>query len=178
MTNLTHILVTSFAVGDFWACTHSNVNRDGYAMSYSAAWKVCRRSSLVGGVCVCLTFAVFANLSRQFPNQSPWKSEIQLKNLWLSNHLKRDHENSILWESISCNSKHPIFRCTPRDNKTETFFTRFHSFKNIRYLKSTQHNTCSLVGSSGHMSNHAFGKHIDNTNIIIRINNPPVKGYE
>ena len=51
-------------------------------------------------------------------------------------------------------------------------------FENSVYSNSTAHNSCPLVGSSGNLRNHASGKLIDSNNIVIRINNPPVKGYE
>ena len=34
------------------------------------------------------------------------------------------------------------------------------------------------MGSSGDLRNHAYGKLIDSKDIVIRINNPPVNGYE
>jgi hypothetical protein len=34
------------------------------------------------------------------------------------------------------------------------------------------------VGSSGNLKNHKYGRLIDSKRVVIRINNPPMKGYE
>jgi hypothetical protein len=51
-------------------------------------------------------------------------------------------------------------------------------YKDNVYLKSAPYNTCALVGSSGNLKNHAYGDLIDRNDIVIRVNNAPVKGYE
>jgi hypothetical protein len=85
-----------------------------------------------------------------------------------------------LWDTVGCHSKHPILGCTPiRSN-----FTRFdvpaslEDFEESVYLNSTAHDSCSLVGSSGNLKNHKYGRLIDSKRVVIRINNPPMKGYE
>ena len=88
--------------------------------------------------------------------------------------------SSKLWDSVGCNSKYPILRCKAiKRNVTYLDLTAsLDDFENSAYLNSAAHNSCSLVGSSGNLRNHAYGKLIDSNSIVIRINNPPVKGYE
>ena len=85
-----------------------------------------------------------------------------------------------LWDSVGCNSRYPILQCEAIKRKVPTLdlTASLADFENSVYLNSTAHNSCSLVGSSGNLRNHAYGKLIDNNSIVIRINNPPVKGYE
>ena len=85
-----------------------------------------------------------------------------------------------LWDSVGCNSKHPILLCkTIKSNVTHFDVpASLDDFEDSVYLNSTVHNSCSLVGSSGNLKNHAYGKLIDSKSIVIRINNPPMNGYE
>ena len=85
-----------------------------------------------------------------------------------------------LWDSVGCNSKHPILLCkTIKSNVTHFDVpASLDDFGDSVYLNSTVHNSCSLVGSSGNLRNHAYGKLIDSKSIVIRINNPPMNGYE
>ncbi|XP_062500198.1 uncharacterized protein LOC134177435 [Corticium candelabrum] len=85
-----------------------------------------------------------------------------------------------LWEQVGCRSKYSILRCarskrSPDERHYDSFVTTFES---LVYLNACRHDTCSLVGSSGNLRNHRYGKLIDASNIVIRINNPPIKGYE
>ena len=128
--------------------------------------------------CLCLSSSV-GQCVKKFPNSS-WKSEM---NSGSPDHLGSENRvPPVLWDTVGCDSKHPVLRCQPslRNKADRPFNTtvRFHDFKNIMYLNSALHNSCSLVGSSGNLKNHAYGEHIDNSSIVIRINNPPVKGYE
>jgi hypothetical protein len=136
------------------------------------------RHSLVvvtmGFLYICLAI-LLASLSR--PTHSSWKS---VNFRFLAHTRSEEKILDTLWDSVGCDSKHPILSCKTLGQKLrrKTFFTRFHDVKNVTYLNSTRHSTCSLVGSSGNLRNHAYGERIDKSNIVIQINNPPVKGYE
>ena len=85
-----------------------------------------------------------------------------------------------LWERVGCRSKYPILRCMPHQRSPEE---RHHdtvvtTFDSLLYLDACRHDTCSLVGSSGNLRNYLHGKLIDKSNVVIRVNNPPIRGYE
>jgi hypothetical protein len=119
-----------------------------------------------------------ASLSRP-PTHSPWK-RIPLKFRFQDQAKSEKTIPPVLWDFVGCHSKYPILKCKPfsKERGSRAFCSELQSVKNISLLNSTRHNTCSLVGSSGNLRNHEYGKLIDNSSVIIRINNPPVKGYE
>ena len=85
-----------------------------------------------------------------------------------------------LWEQVGCRSKYSILRCARSKSSTDErhYDSLVTTFESLVYLNACRHDTCSLVGSSGNLRNHSYGKLIDASNIVIRINNPPIKGYE
>ena len=87
-----------------------------------------------------------------------------------------------LWERVGCNSERPILRCSQflsKHNPDEHHYDAVvKTFDSLVYLNGCPHDTCSLVGSSGNLKNHAHGKVIDENEVIIRLNNQPIRGYE
>lgn len=85
-----------------------------------------------------------------------------------------------LWEFVGCDSKHPIFTCRKEKisykgpgNLIAVNRTDFdHPL--LRHRQSS----CAVVGSSGSLLARERGMEIDKHDIVVRINYPPVKGYE
>ena len=98
-------------------------------------------------------------------------------------HARDSSSNSLptLWHTAGCASNHPIFQCQAKNKfcgRKILKMVTVQDYKDNVYLKSAPYDNCSLVGSSGNLKNHAYGDLIDRNNIVIRINNAPVKGYE
>ena len=137
----------------------------------------------LGVVCVC--FWVHWRVSggvrimhSRFKSLTQWK---KLAAVQPSNDVAAKAGNSPkLWDSVGCDSKYPILRCKAIKRKINYLdrTASLEDFDNSVYLNSSAHNSCSLVGSSGNLRIHAYGNLIDSKSIVIRINNPPVKGYE
>ncbi len=87
-----------------------------------------------------------------------------------------------LWKRVGCNSSRPILRCRPFQSsstrKERHYDAVVKTFDSLVYLNGCRHETCSLVGSSGNLKNHARGKLIDKSSVVIRLNNQPITGYE
>ena len=66
--------------------------------------------------------------------------------------------------------------------KIRTFEKPFPSFcsdySSTCFSTTLHYNTCAVVGSGGSLLKHTYGKEISEHDVIIRANNPPVKGYE
>ena len=85
-----------------------------------------------------------------------------------------------LWNSVGCLSEHPILLCRSTVNLKRDLLQAVATEKDFRqnvYLKK-KHSSCALVGSSGNLKNHKLGREIDRHQTVIRINNPPLVGYE
>ena len=80
-----------------------------------------------------------------------------------------------LWQSVGCSSPRPLLNCG-LTSTYETTATRA-DFAGSIHLKGSRHSSCSLVGSSSNLKNHKRGREIDSRGIIIRVNNPPLKGF-
>ncbi|XP_062499527.1 uncharacterized protein LOC134176867 [Corticium candelabrum] len=85
-----------------------------------------------------------------------------------------------LWERFGCGSQYPILRCKPfpSTEKDRHYDAVVKTFNSLVHLNGCRHETCSLVGSSGILKNHARGKVIDKSKIVIRVNNQPITGFE
>ncbi|XP_065834254.1 CMP-N-acetylneuraminate-beta-galactosamide-alpha-2,3-sialyltransferase 1-like [Oscarella lobularis] len=101
----------------------------------------------------------------------------------------RDARPSELLSLFGCHSKHPLLMCRNhikgesndvveagirhwrRQFANDTDFVR-HSQLHRR------HDTCALVGSSYNLMKHEFGDEIDAHDLVVRLNDPPVKGFE
>lgn len=132
--------------------------------------------SLVGLVCIYMYRGLLKDVSmhwhsRKYQRVTPYLNEL----------ASRGRRRLTLWDFAGCDTEHPILLCSPkRKVKRKLFYTvaKKSDFERNVYLNSSRHASCSLVGNSGNLKTHSYGKRIDHNRIVIRINNPPIKGYQ
>ena len=86
-----------------------------------------------------------------------------------------------LWISVGCDTKYPLFSCQSKNE------SRGKGLGNVIAVNETHFrnpvlqkhwNSCAVVGSSSRLLKTEYGPHIDDHEIVARINYPPIKGYE
>ncbi|XP_065833816.1 uncharacterized protein [Oscarella lobularis] len=92
-----------------------------------------------------------------------------------------------LIDDVLCSGLRPILRCVrnasvpslPLDGVKSWQYrlARDADFSRHDQL-SSRHETCALVGSSYNLMKNEFGAEIDSRDLVVRLNDPPVKGYE
>ncbi|XP_062523105.1 CMP-N-acetylneuraminate-beta-galactosamide-alpha-2,3-sialyltransferase 1-like [Corticium candelabrum] len=86
-----------------------------------------------------------------------------------------------LWSSVGCNAKYPLFSCQSDCKKRGRGLGNLVpvNAEHFRHPILQRHwNSCAVVGSSGRLLKTEYGRHIDDHEIVARINYPPIKGYE
>ncbi|XP_065833903.1 CMP-N-acetylneuraminate-beta-galactosamide-alpha-2,3-sialyltransferase 4-like [Oscarella lobularis] len=91
-------------------------------------------------------------------------------------------------DDVLCTGARPILRCVGKLAPTSLPVLdgvkswQYRLAKNADFSRykqlSSRHETCSLVGSSYNLMKNEFGAEIDSHDLVVRLNDPPVKGYE
>ncbi|XP_065835120.1 CMP-N-acetylneuraminate-beta-galactosamide-alpha-2,3-sialyltransferase 2-like [Oscarella lobularis] len=89
---------------------------------------------------------------------------------------------------VLCSGTRPILRCVRKtaptslpvlDGVKSWKYRLANNADFSRYKQlSSRHETCALVGSSYNLIKNEFGAEIDSRDLVVRLNDPPVKGYE
>ena len=87
-------------------------------------------------------------------------------------------------DDVLCSGIRPIFKCrgnsTPSPEEVRLWPYRLaedEDFSRYEQLSSSKE-SCALVGSSYNLMKNEFGAEIDSHDLVVRLNDPPVKGYE
>ena len=105
---------------------------------------------------------------------------LQSTHKWLRGHQSFLPPDRSLWISVGCDTKYPLFSCQSKND------IRGKGLGNVIAVNETHFrhpilqrhwNSCAVVGSSGRLLKTEYGRHIDDHEIVARINYPPIKGY-
>ena len=86
-------------------------------------------------------------------------------------------KTSLLIDDVLCSGIRPIFKCLGNSSPSPYRLAEDADFSLYEQL-SSRHETCALVGSSYNLMKNEFGAEIDSRDLVVRLNDPPVKGYE
>ena len=90
---------------------------------------------------------------------------------------------SILSREFLCTGTRPLLLCTDRVvahglDRVKWWQYRLANDSDYASFLGRRHDTCALVGSSYSLKKKKYGAEIDAHDVVVRINDPPVKGYE
>ncbi|XP_062507309.1 uncharacterized protein LOC134183728 [Corticium candelabrum] len=87
------------------------------------------------------------------------------------------NNNYSLWrQQVECNAKKPLLTCKRHKGRGVYVALADDTFAQIsKYLYNK---SCALVGSSSLLLNRSYGSDIDSRDLVVRINDAPIRGYE
>ncbi|XP_065833856.1 type 2 lactosamine alpha-2,3-sialyltransferase-like [Oscarella lobularis] len=90
---------------------------------------------------------------------------------------------SLLSKEVLCTGARPLLRCPAADrrrmlDRVKLWQYRLANDADYASFLGRRHDTCALVGSSYSLMKKTYGVEIDAHDVVVRINDPPVVGYE
>ena len=87
------------------------------------------------------------------------------------------NSNFSLWrQQVECNGKKPLLAC--KSDKAPYVYVALADDTFAQIGKYLYNKSCALVGSSSMLLNRSYESGIDSRDLVIRINDAPIRGYE
>ncbi|XP_062522698.1 CMP-N-acetylneuraminate-beta-galactosamide-alpha-2,3-sialyltransferase 1-like isoform X2 [Corticium candelabrum] len=140
-----------------------------------------RNFVLIVLLCFPFLLILFSNVNDRKPILRLPRHVLQSTHKWIRGLQSSPPPNRSLWISVGCDTKYPLFSCQSKHE------ARGKGLGNVIAVNETHFrhpilqrhwNSCAIVGSSGRLLKTEYGRHIDDHEIVARINYPPIKGYE
>ncbi|XP_062512374.1 uncharacterized protein LOC134188187 [Corticium candelabrum] len=82
-----------------------------------------------------------------------------------------------LWQQqVGCEGKKPLLTC--KRHKGRSVYVALADDRFAQISKYLYNKSCALVGSSSLLLNRSYGSDIDSRDLVVRINDAPIRGYE